>query len=451
MKLKYNGLFLATAAALSLTGCGGGNNSETPPTIDRPDPTPIVFSTLSLKALQQNTCGNSPIVADVVFHRANGEFISSAQTQADGTLESTIPSDAQHASFVYRSVDDKGDKYLQIQSVLNISNGFEVDALVFKNYDDCGCNAINYNLETLRAETPDSELYGASVEPILLGQANDETSLCVEDQQQLLFTRYEDTRKGAIFDTSKPATIALSDAQFTAEGTIIDFGDHTFEPRELISLSAYAGNISVYNEHVNEARYNHASYKDQNALVIFKDLNTVNYLSTSRIDESNGFGVSVTTNSYAINRVDNEGKVAIASHIADDESLARGYLRLAESMADESSTDVAVINFSDADDRINAVNFTLDWEDAQQGTAKWQFITDGDDTIPNLMFGDIVPEDSVTPLSISLDVTLFALNSELNFEDMREIMLQGQESFEKRVESKLYDGAAIYSIIAKEL
>ncbi|OCQ21321.1 hypothetical protein A7985_11900 [Pseudoalteromonas luteoviolacea] len=449
MELKYNGLFLATAAALYLTGCGGSNSSDTPPATERPTPPPTVFSTLSLKALQQNSCGNLPVVADVVFHKANGEFISSQQTQADGTLQSTIPLDAQHASFVYRSNNDKGDKYLQIQSVLNIKNGFEVDALVFKNYDDCGCNAINYNLEALRAEVPDHQLYGASVLPIRLGDAADEAKLCADAQQQLLFTRYEDTRKGAIFDTSQPTTITLSDAEFTAAGTLLDFGDHTFEPRELISLSSYIGNVQVYNEHVNEARYNHESYKEQNGLVIFNDLNTVNYVSTSRFNETNGFGISVSTNSYAVSKVGSEGKFIETPHITDDENLVRGYQILAESMADESGNDVAIINFSGADERINTASFTLDWEDAQQGTAKWQIITDGDDSIPNLMFGDIIPEDSVTPINMSINITLLALNSELSFEDMREAMIESQESFEKRVESKLYDGAAVYSITAE--
>ncbi|KZN29719.1 hypothetical protein [Pseudoalteromonas luteoviolacea] len=451
MKLKYNGLFLATLAAMQLSGCGGGGSNDTPNSIERPDPTPIVFSPISIKALEQNKCGNLPVIADVVFHQANGTFISSEKTQADGQFESNIPTNAQHVSFVYRSETDTGKKYLQIQSVLNIQNGFDVDAVVFANYDQCGCSTIDYDLETLRAESPDSYLHGASIDPILLREAPDKVSLCTDEQQQLLFTRFEGVSSGGLFDTSAPATVALSDTQFTAQGTELNFGEHTFEPKELITLSSYVGNTNVYNEHVNEARYNHTSYKDNNGLLIFKDLNTVNYLSTTRLQESTAFGVSVSTNSYAINKVNDEGQVTGAKHITNNAELVRGYQILAESLADESASDVAVINFSSADERIDAVTFTLNWEDAHQGTSRWHFITDGNDAIPDLSFGDIIPEDKVTPLEISMNVSLLALNSDLSFNDLREVMIEGQESFEKRVESKLYDGAAIFSIIAKPL
>ncbi|MCF2857621.1 hypothetical protein L1286_09075 [Pseudoalteromonas sp. SMS1] len=451
MKPKYNGLFLATLTALHLTGCGGSSGNSAPITEERPDPAPIVFSHLSIKAMEQNKCGNLPVMANVVFHQDNGTFISSQMTQVDGTLESDIPTNAQHVSFVYSSETGTGEKFLQVQTVLNIQHGFEADAIVFKNYDTCGCNTIDYDLETLRAQVPDAHLYGASVDPIVLNTAPDSVSLCTDEQQQLLYTRFEETRKGAILDTSTPSTITLSDAQFMAQGTVLDFGDHTFEPRELITLSSYFGNAMVYNEHVNETRYNHTSYQDDNRLLIFKDLDTISYLSTTRLEEATAFGVSVSTNSYAINKVNEEGQVVGAPHIINDAALTHGYQTLAESLANESSTDVAVINFSEADHRINAVTLTLNWKDAQQGTAQWQFITDGNDTIPDLNFGDIIPQDKVTPLNVSMDVTLLALNTELEFDVLREVMIEVQESFEKRVESQLYDGAAIFTITAKPL
>ncbi|KID56122.1 hypothetical protein JF50_17685 [Pseudoalteromonas luteoviolacea] len=108
---------------------------------------------------------------------------------------------------------------------------------------------------------------------------------------------------------------------------------------------------------------------------------------------------------------------------------------------------MAVLDFSAVDYRVNLVTVNYAWENDIQGKTHWQIINDGEETIPQLKFDDVVQVVEHGNLSVTL--TLSALNTEHTFNDLREAYLNSMISFEKRVGSKLFDKMASNSLTYK--
>ncbi|ESP94155.1 hypothetical protein [Pseudoalteromonas luteoviolacea] len=450
MKLKFSGAFLAVFGILTLSGCGGGSGSDANTKNDQPDvmkqPTPsqIILPSVSLKAIKTNACSNEPIIADVVYHTVDGNFISSDKTLIDGKLNSTLPENTQHISLLYHSTDNNGKKYLQIQTLLNVQAGFTVDSLSFENKSNCACNSIKYQLASLKAEAPDSTIFNIGATPMLLKDAENTHSSCVIEKKKLIFTQSKSAHIGTLIDTSEQATVELTAAQFTEHGTLLDLSGLDIQARGVISLSSYIGNDEVHATVVNNAAYNHPSYQEQNQLVIYNGLNTTSYLSISQTGSSLDFSEDVSTHSYVLTSVDNTGKVENVQPINEDGSLTSAYKGLSDSFGDPNNNHTAVLDFSAIDPRVNMATLTYTWENDLQGEVSWQIITDGQETIPLFTYGDIY--QAVEPENLSIKLTLTALNSEQEFNDLRSAYLSSLESFEKRAESKLFDTFASYSI-----
>ncbi|MDK1288339.1 hypothetical protein [Pseudoalteromonas umbrosa] len=448
MNVKKNGLLIAVLGALQLTGCGGSDNNTpaTPPVAERPsteNPPSTVEPNFSLTTFKSNTCGSEKVVADIVYHSADGSFISTERTSTSGEIASLLPENTQHISLVYNTTTENGDRHLQIQTLLNVAEGFKIDSLSFNDKEPCGCSAITYDLTTLKAQAPDSTAFNVSATPILLSEAQEQFNTCATEAQTLVFTQSEVGHKGGLFDTSKEATITLSDQQITASGTPVDLSAIQFDDQETISFSSYSGNNEVHSVIVNQAAYINPSYKDKNQLVIFNDLATVNYLSLNRpLHMQLTDDLSYTSYFTAMNRVSDEGKVSDLTHIQLNDVLTSAYESFVNSIKDESQ--MAELDFSAIDYRVNLAIVNYKWESDVQGKVHWQIITDGEETIPQLKFDNVVQE--IEPNDLSVTLTLSALNTEHTFNDLRAAYLNSMISFEKRVESKLFDKMASYSL-----
>ncbi|AOT11038.1 hypothetical protein [Pseudoalteromonas luteoviolacea] len=453
MKLKYNALLLAVISAIQLTGCGGGgsNNSAPTPNVET-RPTPTIESTtlapLTIKTIKKNQCNSAPISADVVFHDGSGAFVSSFKTNSSGQLDTGIPENARHASFILKTTDNQNVLHTQIQTVLNIQNGFEVDALVFNDPNTCGCSDIIYNLETLSAQIPNTHLHNAVAPHVNLGNGQVEVYACVPEQQRLLYTHSVAGYKGGLFDTSEPSTLMLSDEQFTATGTPLDLSIFSFEPNYYINLTSYVNNEAVYNVTVNETEIDQPFEQSHDRLVTFSDLATVNYLSTSKSDErytGNGY---IKTHSYALSRLDNQGNSVQVQHFDSTQSFDNVLDFFIQTVTDES--DNIVLDLKSAHDRLDALIFSSTWSDVNHGNSSWHVFSDGQDIIPDLSFGHIIPRESLSLNDVSVEILLLDLNTDQNFDDMRELYFESAESFQKSLDSKLFDGMASYSFATYE-
>ncbi|MCF6439207.1 hypothetical protein L1077_07185 [Pseudoalteromonas luteoviolacea] len=451
MNVKKNGLLIAILGAIQLTGCGESDNNTpaTPPVAEKPStetPPSTVEPNFSLTTFKSNACGSEAVVADIVYHSADGSFISSEKTSTSGEVASTLPENTQHVSLVYNATTENGEKHLQIQTLLNVAEGFKIDSLSFNDKEPCGCTAITYDLTTLKAESPDSTVFNVGATPVLLSEAQAQFNTCTAEAQTLVFTQSEAGHKGGLFDTSKAATITLSDQQITASGTLVDLNNMQFDDQETINFSSYSGNNEVHSVVVNQAAYTHPSYKDKNQLVIFNGLETVNYLSLNRPRHMQlTDDLSFTSYFIAMNRVSDEGKISDLTHIHLNDVLTSAYESFVNSVKEESH--MAVLDFSAVDHRVNLVTVNYAWENDIQGKTHWQIITDGEETIPQLKFDDVVQE--VEPDNLSVTLTLSALNTEHTFNDLRAAYLNSMISFEKRVGSKLFDKMASYSLTHK--
>ncbi|AOT11037.1 hypothetical protein [Pseudoalteromonas luteoviolacea] len=453
MNLKKNGILIAILSAIHLTGCGGGsdsNSSQQPAQVaDRPstDTPPVsVEPNFSLTTYKSSACGSEPVVADIVYHSIDGRFISTEKTSPSGEIASTLPENTQHVSLVYNTMSENGEKQLQIQTLLNVSEGFKIDTFSFNDKEPCGCSAIKYDLTTLKAQTPNSTVFNVAPTPITLSEAQTQLSTCSTQAQTLVFTQSETDYQGGVLDTSKAATITLSDQQLTASGILVDLNDRQFDDQETIHFSSYLGNDEVHSVIVNQAAYTHPSYKDKNQLVIFNDLETVNYLSLNRPHHTQlTDDLSFTSYFTAMSRVSDQGKVSELAHIQLNDVLTSAYESFINSLNDETQT--TVLDFSAVDHRVNLVTVNYAWDNDLQGKVNWQIITDGEETIPHLLFGDVVTD--VEPNNLSVTLSLSALNTEHTFDDLRATYLNSMISFEKRVESKLFDNMANYSLTHK--
>ncbi|KID56124.1 hypothetical protein JF50_17695 [Pseudoalteromonas luteoviolacea] len=463
MKLKYNALVLTMISALQLTGCGGGGSDEgTPRTETRPVQTPTASSTststptpapvqlapLAVRTIQNNQCSSTAISVDVIFHDQNGAFISSRKTNSNGQIDTGLPENTKHVSFILKTTDSQNTLHTQVQTILNVQDGFEVDALVFNNPNTCGCSDITYNLETLIAQAPDADLHNATNSTIDLSNTENEVYACVPEQQKLLFTHSAAGYKGGLFDTSESTTIALSDDQLMASGTPLDLSNYNFEPNESINLTSYVGNEAVYNVNLPRAAINNLFSEPHNKLVIFSDLDTVSYLSTSKLSEEFTGSGFIRTHSYALTPIDNEGNTNRPQHFDNTDAYSSVYNFFMQMNANESN-DVA-INIKSTVSNLDAVMIKMNWSDFDHGNVSWNVFTDGQDVIPDIDFGSILPSDSMSFNNVSMEVLLLDLNTEQNFDDMRELYFESAESFEKRVDSKLFDGMASYSFTSSE-
>ncbi|KZN59282.1 hypothetical protein N473_03745 [Pseudoalteromonas luteoviolacea CPMOR-1] len=462
MKLKYNALVLAMISAIQLTGCGGGGGGsnegtpltetrpvQTPTTSSTPTPAPVQLAPFAVRTIQKNQCSSTAVSVDVIFHDEDGAFISSQKTNTNGQLETGIPHNARHASFVLKTTDDQNRLHTQIKTVLNVQDGFEVDALVFNDPNTCGCNDITYDLETLSAQLPNANLHNVAATHVNLNNGQSELYACVPERQKLLFTHSDTGYKGGLFDTSKPSTLTLSDEQFTALGTPLDLSNLSFKPNHFVTLTSYVGNEAVYDVTVNEAEVNQAFDEPHDKLVTFNELDTISYLSTAKFDETftgNGF---VRTHSYALSRIDSEGHTHQTQLFDNNEAYNSVYNYFEQTAASDDSMNVT-FDFKSAHSRLDALVFRTTWSDFNHGNSSWYIFSDGQDVVPDIRFGAIIPSDSVSFSDFSMEIILLDLNTDQNFDDIRELYFESAESFQKRVDSELFDGMASYSLTVSE-
>lgn len=62
-------------------------------------------------------------------------------------IASTLPDNTQHISLVYHPSTERRKKYHQLQTLLDISEGFRIDTRSFNDKEPCRCSTIEYDAD----------------------------------------------------------------------------------------------------------------------------------------------------------------------------------------------------------------------------------------------------------------------------------------------------------------
>ncbi|MCL1049643.1 hypothetical protein L2755_08430 [Shewanella abyssi] len=241
---------LSLAIAGLLTACGGGSDNSTNSTNNTQAPE----RQLSLNTIKRDGCGQKSPIANikVLIHNQSGDVIKEYATDTQGQLQVDWPADAKHVTVAGNDYDYQGNRTLYINTELDVEPG-DLGATLFFAYTDetnCNCKQVDFSLQTLIEDAPDSTLY---LENNNFQLAPDLSSPQLEwcesygDMSIQLIAADGATSMAGAFDLTEVSNIEPTLDDFTATGVEVnvDFSNHSARAYSRTGWSNYNDNLGV--------------------------------------------------------------------------------------------------------------------------------------------------------------------------------------------------------------
>ncbi|MCF2910857.1 hypothetical protein L1285_21345 [Pseudoalteromonas sp. DL2-H2.2] len=450
--MKFKALFLAVSASLALSACGGSSNDNpvaskeqqnTTTTTSKPEPekpTPM-FSVTARLVPSSCSNGTAPAVAEVVFHNASGKVISSVTTGQDGKLTQALPENTHHVSLIANSANNQ-QMQTQLFTLLDVTNT-DYGIITFDQQLPCEYPRKEVNSSALAASQPDyyiSGLIGNGISVQDLGPDN--SVIYAESKNTILHISNEDYSdvRGGLFNLEGEEPIELTDEAFASPGVRVNIADLPFSKidsvNSRVSLASFDDNEQISTQLIFGPDYRHK--------YIFPELATTSYAYNSVTERATLPGFDMFTKSATFHDIDNNGQPRETAPLLYDTALQNAFTQFAQSMAQQSNSNLFEYDFSGVDDRINLIAITLSWEDAINGEVRWEVVSKPQAAIPDFEFGTAINTniDTVEGFELNLDVT--ALNFTGGFDALRQ-EYQKAAAGNIYIDTSLLKGAAVYS------
>ncbi|QTL37617.1 hypothetical protein [Pseudoalteromonas viridis] len=450
--MKFKALFLATSAALALSACGGSSNDkpntnkvqQTQSTTSKSEPAPV----FSVAATISSGCSSAtvPTVAEVVFHSASGQFISSVTTGADGKFAQTLPENTHHVSLISKNADNE-PKRTQLFTLLDVRNT-DYGIVEFNRQLTCECPRKNIDLSPLSASQPDYYINGFIGDEVSLRNPDpDKAYLCTESKHAILHISNEDYSdvRGGLFNLEGEGPFVLTDDAFSSQGVKVNIAALPFSnenyPRSRVFLSSF--------DDKEELSTQFALGENPRNKFIFPDLATTSYAHNSVTEHTVLPGFDMYTSSATINTIADDGQPASTEPLLYNSAFQNAFEQFAQSMAEQNNGNLFDYDFSGVDPRVNMVAITLLWEDTVNGNVRWEVMSKPKAAIPDFEFGGSVNTNITTVEGVEINLDVAALNFSGEFDALRQEYQKGSAG-NIYTDTSLLKGAAVYSFEIEE-
>lgn len=234
---------LTALSTLVLTACGGGGDDSSDPA-GNGGSSGGNLSQITLNTVSTNWCGIEKPKAgvDVFVHNNAGDIIAQYVTDSNGALTADWPGNARHLTISGESrYSFKEQTTLIVNSEVEVEAG-ELGAFYFRDDNDlvgCNCKQVEFPVQALIADAPDSQLYLGSYRYDLTPFASSPSREWCEGagpmDVQLIAADGQSSLAGSI-DLADKTEYTLSLDDFTHQGVAVDYVN-PYDARILYALS----------------------------------------------------------------------------------------------------------------------------------------------------------------------------------------------------------------------
>ncbi|PKH62461.1 hypothetical protein CXF83_19195 [Shewanella sp. Choline-02u-19] len=220
---------LTAISALILTACGGGDDSSG--SAENGGASGGNEPQITLNTVVNNKCGiETPKSGVNVFvHNNAGDIIAEYVTNSAGALTADWPSNAKHITLTAENhIYYKDQPELKVMSTVDVEAG-DLGVTYFRddnNEEGCNCKQVEFPVQSLIADAPDSMLYlGGNSFELMPFASNPKVEWCDGTgpiDVQLVAADGHSSLAGSI-DLSNQTQYTLGLSDFTHEGVAVDY------------------------------------------------------------------------------------------------------------------------------------------------------------------------------------------------------------------------------------
>ena len=360
---------LTALSTLILTACGGGDDSSD--SADNGGSSGGNVPQITLNTVSTNWCGIEKPKAgvDVFVHNNAGDIIAQYVTDSNGALTADWPGNARHLTLTANN-----QSYYKEQPTLTVISNVDVEAGdqgITHFWDDndqvsCDCKQVEFSVQSLIADAPDSQLYLGS--------------------QRYELTPFSTSPKVEWCDGAGPIDVQLvaADGQSSLAGSIdlADKTEYTLSLDDFIHQGVAVDYVNPYDARVLYARSfeGWSNYSQDDLVFVYPTLTNSSYVWPVRIGQEYVGNLTADSYSSARHRVNSEGKTS-AIMLWDP---ADGFSDAVYALFNEISTGKAPYQYDfNSTSNVAMAHMTLSGE-LDNGDAEWTIWGGASGSMPDL-------------------------------------------------------------------
>ncbi|KZN45159.1 hypothetical protein [Pseudoalteromonas luteoviolacea] len=386
-KKLYRSL-ISTTVLFFLSGCGGSSADSTPENnslssiiekaADKSVQLEAVYPGCEKLEAQPNT--------DIIFHNANGEVVTTYQTDANGLFKGSIPENAKHLSAV-----NSDGKYSQIFTYMDISEGVNLGRITFSrpsSQPSCPtervCDQVNIDVSEIGGMYPGYTLYNGSliaVDALSGDRKTIEVSRCESDEPFYfaVVSPSGDEAFAAKVPVNSMSSLSLKSEEFRHAGVRVSTQSYSGDGSERILIVDPTGIDDSYND---------AFFAlEVDMPYIFPSLAASNNYRVSQSDHfdlgPNEFQVHSYSNSRSV--ISNDGTVDVEVPVTLNRDAATAFVA-----GGANGSFSFTYDFSDLDSRLHRLTLQFDFTTTNKQSVDWFIDSDVAGTLPEFQFGDAI-------------------------------------------------------------
>ena len=400
---------LTVLSALVLTACGGGDDSSG--SAGNGGSAGGNIPQITLNTVTSNWCGIETPKAgvDVFVHNNAGDLIAEYITDSNGALTADWPSNAKHLTLTANN-----QSYYKDQPTLTVISHVDVEAGdqgVKHFWDDndrtgCDCNNVEFPVQSLVADAPDSKLYlgGSSYEltPFSSSPTVEWCDGAGPIDVQLVAADGQSSLGGSI-DLTNKTEYALSLTDFTHEGVAVDYVN-PYDARIL-----YARSFEGW-----------TNYSQDDLVFVYPTLTNSSYVWPARMGQEHVGNVTADSYSSARHRVASDGTTSPIMMW----DPANGYSDAVYALFNEIATGKAPYQYDFTGVSNVALTHMSLFGDLDNGDAEWVIWGGASGSMPDLKLPTALDAKFDSLYSARLQIGVRGYGSEKPLSEWRKLLVE---------------------------